>query len=67
MELQLFLKGGVVKRLSYLIFKWLGLVVVLPNDVPTMFSIFYSGVSLRKCRKGSYIDLTFCSSGDLKK
>lgn len=52
-ELHLFLLCEFAERLWYLIFKWLGVVVILPNDLPTLLSIFYSGVSLiRKGRRG---------------
>lgn len=35
-------------RLWYLVFKWLGMVLVLPLDFSTLFSIFYCGVVSRK-------------------
>lgn len=49
-EVHLFMRCEVVKRLWCLIFKWLGLVVMLPNNLTTMSAVFYSGVNLRKRR-----------------
>lgn len=36
----------------YMVFKWLGVVVVLPLDLPTLFSILFSGDRPTRNRKG---------------
>lgn len=47
-ELHLLLLCEFAKKLWYLIFKWLYMV----NDLPSLFSVFYFGVSLREGRRG---------------
>lgn len=51
-EAHLFLRCGFSEKLRYLVFKWLGLMVVLLHDLPTMFFVVYLGVGFKKGKGG---------------